>query len=71
MDKTKEFLKDKIDQVENLDDEDMETLFMVIKSLNDRGKKIRHRKLNQVSKAARKLVSQAFTRMVQKSRQVL
>lgn len=39
MDKTKESVKDKIDQVENLDDDDMETLFMVIKSLNDRGKK--------------------------------
>jgi hypothetical protein len=40
MDKTKEFIKDRIDQVEKPDeDDDMETLFMVIKSLNDKGKK--------------------------------
>jgi hypothetical protein len=38
MDKTKEFVKDKIDQVENLDENDMKTLFMVIKSPNDKGK---------------------------------
>ena len=31
--------KDKIDQVEKLDKDHMETLFMVIKSLNDRGRK--------------------------------
>jgi voltage-gated potassium channel len=39
MDKTKEFVKDKIDQAENLYEGDMETLFMVIKSLNDKGGK--------------------------------
>jgi hypothetical protein len=39
MDKTNEFVKDKIGQVENLDEDDMKTLFMVIKSLNDKGKK--------------------------------
>jgi hypothetical protein len=39
MDKTKEFVKDKIDQVEKLGEDDMETLFMVIKLFSDRGKK--------------------------------
>jgi hypothetical protein len=39
MDKTNEFVKDKIGQVENLEEDDMNTLFMVIKSLNNKGKK--------------------------------
>jgi hypothetical protein len=39
MDKTKEFVKDKIDQAENPYEDNMETLFMVIKSLNDKGGK--------------------------------
>jgi voltage-gated potassium channel len=36
LDKTKEFVKDKIDQVEKLDENDMNTLIMVIKSLNEK-----------------------------------
>jgi hypothetical protein len=36
LDKTKEFVKDKIDQVEKLDENDMKTLIMVIKSLNEK-----------------------------------
>jgi hypothetical protein len=39
MNKTKEFVKDKIDQAENPYEDNMETLFMVIKSLNDKGGK--------------------------------
>jgi hypothetical protein len=39
MDKTKEFVKDKVDQAENPYEDDMETLIMVIKSLNDKGGK--------------------------------
>ena len=34
--KQKEFDKDKIDQVEKLDENDMNTLIMVIKSLNEK-----------------------------------
>ncbi|MGA8106404.1 MAG: ion channel, partial [Nitrososphaeraceae archaeon] len=39
LDKTKEFVKDKIDQVEKLDENDMKTLIMVIKSLNEKDEK--------------------------------
>jgi hypothetical protein len=47
MDKTKEFVIDKTDQVENLDEDDMETLFMVISYLTIKvAKNILIRKLN-------------------------
>lgn len=39
LDKTKEFVKNKIDEVEKLDEDDIKTLILVIKSLNEKGRR--------------------------------
>lgn len=40
LDKTKEFIKDKINVVEKLDQEDLEILIRIIRSLNEKNGKI-------------------------------